>query len=539
MPLVRSTFFCECARAARPQFTLDATSAPAVAGLCRRLDGLPLALELAAAQLRFFGPAALLAHLEQHRTTDLGRHVTATDRPERHRTVGATIAYSHDLLSRADQVVFRRLGVFAGSVPIEAIAAVVPDPSDVDRSPDVYGPMTRLALAGLVRVERDSVRFSMLDTIRDYAKSRLEAAGEEDALRRRHLSWYRDVTVSAWDAVNFGGDDTKRTVATEVADEVRAALGFAFGAARDDAVVTAGADMLAAVALQWTHAGAAAEAHHWLDAALVALPAEDDSGRRAELTRLRTYRLILEGNAAAAVTELRRLLDLSPSDDLLAARVHLMLGLGLDASGEYESAAQEFLLAVEHADRIGAMGLATSGRVNASDAALDARQYDVALTLATQLLDFVAERGLPVDLVYFTVASCACAKLDRLGPAADYLSRGLAFLRENNTSDRFDMRLTLMKAGATLAAAVGRPADAARLGGWWNAWCRASGIDTDAGGVYARMGLPAAEWDALRAQVPADKWQRATDEGAGVSFDECRALIEDAIGLAAERAVAG
>jgi predicted ATPase len=528
-------FFCDCARAARNSFVLDAMTAPAVAGLCRRLDGLPLALELAAAQLRFFSPAALLAHLGQRLSVELGRGLTASDRPDRHRTLGSAIAYSYDLLDDYDQRVFRALGVFAGPVAVQAVEAIMDDGTrggtgDEPRGGtdgEVLESLIRLAIVGLVRAAPGSQVpcFGMLDTIRDYATWQLRGTGDEGRVRRRHLHWCRDMTVHAWNAVTFDGDDAQRTIAHTLLDEVRAALNYAFGArAGDDDIATTAADMLAAAAIPWIHVSGAAEVLHWIDVALAALPAGDDR-RDRELRRLRTYPSIIEGSTESAVVELRRLLDSAAGDDLLAARVHSMLGLALVASGRYDEAVQECLLAASHAERVGAFGLVTSGRINASGAALDAGQYETALNVATQLRDLVARRGLAVDLVYYTVSSCACAKLGRLAQAGAHLGRALELLRSGTVAARFDMLLMLAKAATYLAVAMDQRIDVAQLSGWWSQGRRANGITTEDDGVYARMGVPAAEWDALRRDIAPDDWLGAAEAGAALSFDECLALI--------------
>ena len=358
--------FCACARAARPTFELSTETAAAVAGLCRRLDGFPLALELAAAQLRFFGPAALLAHLDEHRSVDLGRGVTAADRPDRHRTLGATIAYSYDLLTDVDQVLFRRLGVFAGPVTIDAVSAVAGVEPLSAR--EVFDGLVRLNLAGLVRIDStgEQARFGMFDTIRDFARHELDRTDELAVLRRRHLGWCRELTVSTWLRFNMEAESAALAVVPVVVDEVRAAVLFGLEEQHDDegSVVRDAVDVVNAVAVQWLYLGSWAEAQAWISRALE-LQSPDDRSRYLELRRLRALLgLMVRTDDLDAVAEVQQLVALAPSDDdLLSARLHLALGLAWANAQDYESAMQASVSAIRFAERAGAKDLLVSARI--------------------------------------------------------------------------------------------------------------------------------------------------------------------------------
>jgi predicted ATPase/DNA-binding XRE family transcriptional regulator len=179
--------FVERAQAVVPEFALTELNASDVARLCGQLDGLPLAIELAAARAGVLSPGALVQRLERRLA-----HLTggAADLPERQRTLRNTLAWSHGLLAPADQVLFRRLAVFAGGWTLEAAEAVCADaelPADA-----VLDQLRVLVDSSLVRrldAARGEVRFGMLETIRDYALERLEAAGEAFLVGRRHLEW--------------------------------------------------------------------------------------------------------------------------------------------------------------------------------------------------------------------------------------------------------------------------------------------------------------------------------------------------------------
>ena len=195
--------FVDRARAVRPDFELTRSNAPTVAEICARLDGLPLALELAAARIRLFSPEALLNRLG--RRLDLLKG-GARDLPERHRALRQTIAWSHDLLSEPEQRLFRRLAVFNGGFSLEAAERV----SDADAALglDVLDGIGALVDRGLLRRDDDAdgeVRFSLLGTIRDFGFERLEEAGEASAFRRAHADYY--ATFAEHTAAQLAGAD--------------------------------------------------------------------------------------------------------------------------------------------------------------------------------------------------------------------------------------------------------------------------------------------------------------------------------------------
>ncbi len=178
--------FCDRAALARPGFTLTGANVAAVGEICRQLDGIPLAIELAAARVSALTVAQLAARLGNR-----FRLLTGGSRAglPRHRTLEAAIEWSHDLLSEPEQVCFRRMAVFAGGCTIDAVEAVCPDeslPLDV-----VFETVTALIDRSLLTTEErsGSMRYGMLESIHQYALGRLAAAGEATALRRRHMAW--------------------------------------------------------------------------------------------------------------------------------------------------------------------------------------------------------------------------------------------------------------------------------------------------------------------------------------------------------------
>src|SRR5215217_593262 len=184
--------FVDRARAVRPDFGLTDTIAPIIAEICARLDGLPLAIELAAARIKVLPPAALLSRLERRLPLLTGGR---RDAPERQRTLRDTIAWSYDLLAPEECELFRRLGVFVGGWTIEAAEAV----ANPEGNLDVLGGLTSLVEMSLVRLDEteSEPRFRMLETIREYAVDRLAEGGEDAAIRERHATFYLDFAEAA------------------------------------------------------------------------------------------------------------------------------------------------------------------------------------------------------------------------------------------------------------------------------------------------------------------------------------------------------
>ncbi|HEU5432550.1 MAG TPA: NB-ARC domain-containing protein, partial [Thermomicrobiales bacterium] len=187
--------FVARAQATNDAFVLSADNAAAIAAICDRLDGLPLAIELAAARVKTLPPAALLARLERRLPLLTGG---ARDLPARQQTMRDAIAWSHALLAPAAPSLFRRLAVFVGGFTVEAAAALL-DPA-ADAAIGALDEVNALVDASLVRPEATTTgepRFLMLETIREYAAERLVASGEEAMMRRAHaayfLRWAEDV----------------------------------------------------------------------------------------------------------------------------------------------------------------------------------------------------------------------------------------------------------------------------------------------------------------------------------------------------------
>lgn len=185
--------FVQRTQALIPDFRLSAANASTIAAICRRLDGLPLAIELAAARCRLLPPRALLARLEDRFgiLTD-----GALDLPERHRTLYRALEWSYDLLPLAEQAMFRRLSVFAGGCTLEA-AGAVGDPFGEQDILEGLASLVEKNLLWRAMDARDEPRLGMLETIREFGREQLAASGETAAIRQCHALFYRQVAEAA------------------------------------------------------------------------------------------------------------------------------------------------------------------------------------------------------------------------------------------------------------------------------------------------------------------------------------------------------
>ena len=184
--------FVERASRVRRGFALTASNVAAVCRICDRLDGLPLAIELAAARVRAMSPDRIASDLETRVPTLVQVGMRADDR---HQTLEASIAWSEELLDDIERVVFRRLGVFVGGFTLEAAQSVVADGGDAQIQVDPYSVtdvVTRLVDKSLVAADDVHDRFFMLETIRSFATTRLEESGETSRVRDAHAAWFAD-----------------------------------------------------------------------------------------------------------------------------------------------------------------------------------------------------------------------------------------------------------------------------------------------------------------------------------------------------------
>jgi predicted ATPase len=273
--------FCLHAQLVRSTFQLDKKSAGAVAAICQRLDGLPLAIELAAARSRLLSPEALLARLD----ASWGSPSTA-DRPERHRTVRDTIAWSYNLLSPELQGVFCRLGAFAGPADLDAVAAV----SSLDLDPlDAVAELADVSLVQVIDGSDNEPRVDLLQTVRTFAKERLADSGEHEDTQERHARYFLQ-QAEKWAPLLHS---PRQLVASErlsaVGDDFEAALAWTLqpgNEAPPGEEAELGLRMVAALWWHWTANGQREKRRRWCERAIDVAPEGDSPAKAATLHAL-------------------------------------------------------------------------------------------------------------------------------------------------------------------------------------------------------------------------------------------------------------
>ena len=271
--------FLERAKATNTRFASDPPLLEWIAAICRRLDGIPLAIELAAARAPVLGVEALAAGLDDRFHLLTGGKRTALPR---HQTLRATFDWSYELLTGPERVVLRRLAVFAGPFSLQATIAVAVDPET--ELPPVVESLAGLVAKSLVAIEGGGVaaRYRLLDTTRAYATEKLEESGEREPLARRHAAYYRDVVERAeldWESrpsAEWLADYAWRI------DDVRAALDWAFSPGGNASI---GVALTAAAVPLWMHLSLLDECRSRVEQALATLSAGgfDDPSREMRL----------------------------------------------------------------------------------------------------------------------------------------------------------------------------------------------------------------------------------------------------------------
>jgi predicted ATPase/class 3 adenylate cyclase len=321
--------FVARAQAVKPDFTLTAQNASAVAEICARLDGLPLAIELAAARVKLLPPAALLARLERR----LPLLTAGTrDAPVRHRALRDAIAWSHDLLDSASQTLFRRLGIFVGGCTLEAVEAIVNPDADLD----VLGGLASLVDTSLLRQWEQAngePRFTMLETIREFALEQLAERNEDDAVRQRHAAYYTDVAERL--KAQVPSVEQARALAEFEREHDNFRAGLVWALAKEHPL---GSRLALALAPFWRLHGHLREGRSWLERVLATLRLE------APMRLLATEALSVfvsdlgePGQARGLHEQVLRLARVEGDRDAEATALHNLALLALEG-GEYAQA---------------------------------------------------------------------------------------------------------------------------------------------------------------------------------------------------------
>jgi predicted ATPase/class 3 adenylate cyclase len=352
--------FVERARAIDPEFALTDDNAGAVAAICASLDGLPLAIELAAARTRLLSPQAILERLGTSLPLLTGG---PRDRPERQRTLRAAIKWSYDLLEPEGQAMFSRLAVFAGGWSLEAAEAVC-SPRGADGL-DTLDTLEALVEQSLVRPVADGSpepRFRMLLTIREYGLERLAASGEEPEVRGRHALFFLALAEAAGRELTGPHQVAWLDRLGRDQDNLRAALRWAV---ESDHAET-GLLIAAAIWRFWQLRDHLAEGEAWLTELLAAPSASAATPARAAGAAALASVVYWRGDYAAAREryEDALALQIALGDEAGAADVRSSLGWVAAATGDWAAARRRFGEAAESArargDRTG-LGFALQG----------------------------------------------------------------------------------------------------------------------------------------------------------------------------------
>jgi predicted ATPase/DNA-binding SARP family transcriptional activator len=358
-----------------PDFQLDGNNCVDVARVCLLLDGLPLAIELAASHAAALDPRSMVRVLD-----DRLRLLVDDTRGDRQHALRSTIAWSHDLLRSEEAVFFERLAVFAGPFPLEGAIAVAGDGLQRD------GLELLLALTrhSLVAVEGGS-RYRLLDTIRAFAVERLEArGGEKVAAQQRHASWYANLLADGAPAGSGNGVEGWRGELRGVLPDLRRALEWCFASSEEEL----GARLLAELWWLWPREGVFEDASRWFRIAKDVVPT--GTPMQAALLASSGTHAVSQGDLETAAADCRTAAALFErfGDDRGLARVLIAWGIALWGQGDYTAAAEAHDRAAELFDSLrdpwgSALALVLRARTALDDADSDlTRRLDQAETAA-------------------------------------------------------------------------------------------------------------------------------------------------------------
>lgn len=521
-PAPAVAFFEHSIRAVRPDVQLDDAAREDIAAICLALDGLPLAIELAAAQTRYFSLSYLRSHLESHAITVADN---ARDRPERHQTMGSTIDWSYRLLTPRQQQLLAALSVFRNSWPFEAVAAF----SDADEPGTAAQDLLALVDKSLVQ-RSDGVlgepRFSMLRLLNEFSSAQLDASGRRDEASHRHATFVCE-TVQSLEARRWSRDDGGKWIDdmnAEYPDAVDA-LTWSFGGG-DPQI---GCQIVRALGYWWYRSGRHGEGRVWVDHALANTSATDDSttawihsaaGKLAiyELHSDEAHAHINEALSLARATGDERLEALSQCDLAEAAG---------GAPDEHDAGLAAVQTGLKLARRLEnpaliAHGLTVLGELSRANGQPEEAEaaYGEALDLSAQIGDRYREAVNVLNMGHALMAQ------DRLVEALSYHRRGIEL--SSRIGSRIQMAWNLSEL-ATGHHRLGDPQLAAQLDG--TAQAALSRLGTTLGPVdqpiYER------NQQALRSDLGDDDYERLASQGRGLSLHDG---IEMALNALDERA---
>ena len=337
--------FVDRAKAAQPSFVLSKDNAAAILEICRRLDGLPLAIELAAARIKLLNPQAILTRLDDRFKLLTGG---ARDLPSRQQTLHNTLEWSHGLLNEEEKKLFARLSVFVGGFSIEAAEAVC----NLESSLDILEGVSALVDHSLVRREETpggELRFGMLESIRAYALESLTARGEKDALQGRHAAYFAEVVIHQMGLEIYTGKALFWLNWLEREhDNIRATLAWCLTSEQG---IEMGAGLILAVFWFWYRRGYAIEGRMWTDRFLASPVLQTPSPLRVSVLSASGMLSLWRGEQETAQARLKESLEIEyrVEDDLILAMllmangvVYINMGSDVDARPLLEQARMMF-----------------------------------------------------------------------------------------------------------------------------------------------------------------------------------------------------
>jgi len=515
--------FVQQAGMVRPGFALTQDNAADVAAICRRLDGLPLAIELAASRVKLLAPRALLARLGP----SLGLAAADVGRPPRQQTLRDTIAWSYDLLAPDLAEVCRRMGVFAGGCDLDALAAVAvpaPGPAAVADPLQLAAGLLDVSLITVTEGADGEPRVGMLETIREYALERLGQAGDLEETRRRHAEHYAAFAERAHGQLR--GTAHLGTLDRLEAEHgnMRAALSWSLETRAADPVgderAAAGLRLVQALAPFWYQHDHVAEGRRWLERAIEL--ASDDAG--APLARLARWLGVLldeQGELAAGLRLLERSLaicrDLGDRDQ--QARTLNSLGVTHRHLGNLDTARSLFEESIIIARELGGTPRLAVRLVNLGHLEVDAGNLDRATQLLREALALDRQEG-DVPGVAHALELLAAASL-RAGRAREGRQLLSSSLGSVVSSGDTGLLATALELSACIAAELGDGLPAARLAGAAEAVRQLAGMpipEPDAA-LLERFLAPA------RATIRRQGWDAELAAGRALSQQQAVALL--------------
>ncbi len=471
--------FSQRARAVLPDFELTAANAGVVAGICRRLDGLPLAIELAAARVKLLPPRALLDRL------DRGLQLLAgggRDLPERQRTLRDAIAWSYDLLEAGERALFRRLAVFAGGCTLEAVEDVCGSGAEDQVESSALDGLASLVDNSLVVSRSDpstcqedeEPRFTMLETIREYALERLTSGGEADEAHRRHARYYLALAEAAQleDSERLdGAERLSRLMRLEREhDNLRSALRWAV----EGREVETAARLALALWRFWMDRSHLSEGRRWIEAVLDLNRAEGRTGGAPPALPARTeaYLLHVAGILASMQGDYDRAVALHEAgmaayrdlDHKRGVSASLrQLGVVAGAQGDYESGVRLHEQSLALARELGGTWDVAFNVCALADAVRGQRDLARATTLLEESLALFRrlEDTWGIGLALASLGDVACEVGD-YAHASRLYEESLDLYQKAGLNFGVPIHLEGL---ARVAAAQGRPGRAARLCG--------------------------------------------------------------------------